>query len=287
MYIYLGIVLIMLLFFLLCQGKAKKAFGPFVKQYEKEFQLVFLAPISLFIIEKMKVMERFPHQITQLHQKIIRLYGNRTALDYTRMTLAQLLSFSLAVLFIFTLLAAVNEGDNALFFLGFFMAVIVPPLMIRRISDRIKKREEEIVLALPEFVNKLTLLVNAGETVQKAMIHCIDRNQNKDNALYKELHDTVTRLRNNEPFNQALEQFSKNCAIQEVSVFTTTVLLNYRRGGSEFVVALRELSRELWEKRKAIARTRGEQASSKLVFPMIFIFVAILVVVAYPALQMM
>ncbi|TDQ42196.1 type II secretion system F family protein [Aureibacillus halotolerans] len=287
MYIYLGVVLFLLLLYLLFSSKAKKKYGGFVKEYEKDFQLTFMAPMALLIIEKIKFMERFPHQVTQLHQKIIRLYGNRQALDFTRMTLAQLASFSLVIFFMFTLLAAVNEGDHVLFGFGLFFACIVPPLMIKRIGDQIKKREEEIVLSLPEFVNKVTLLVNAGETVQKAMVHCVEQNKDEKNALYVELKDTVIRIRNNEPFTQALEQFSKNCAIQEVSVFTTTVLLNYRRGGSDFVVALRELARELWEKRKNIARQRGEQASSKLVFPMIFIFVAILVIVAYPALSIM
>jgi tight adherence protein C len=88
-------------------------------------------------------------------------------------------------------------------------------------------------------------------------------------------------------FQQSFEQFSKRCAVQEVSIFTTTIMLNYRRGGDEFVVALRDLSRVLWEKRKAVSRVRGEEASSKLVFPMVMVFFVLLVLVCTPMFLMM
>ncbi|GAF08207.1 type II/IV secretion system protein TadC [Paenibacillus pini JCM 16418] len=52
-------------------------------------------------------------------------------------------------------------------------------------------------------------------------------------------------------------------------------------------MALTDLSRVLWEKRKSITRTRGEQASSKLVFPMVVIFLVVVVLVGTPAFLMM
>lgn len=70
-------------------------------------------------------------------------------------------------------------------------------------------------------------------------------------------------------------------------MFTTTLLLNHKRGGEELVLSLRELSVILWDKRKALARTLGEEASSKLVFPMVLIFFIVMVIVASPALMMM
>jgi tight adherence protein C len=63
--------------------------------------------------------------------------------------------------------------------------------------------------------------------------------------------------------------------------------LNYRRGGVEFVYALRELSRIIWDKRLALTKTLGEEASAKLVFPMVFIFFIVMVIVAAPAILIM
>lgn len=70
-------------------------------------------------------------------------------------------------------------------------------------------------------------------------------------------------------------------------MFVTAVLINQRRGGDTFVLAMQDVGRQLWEKRKAVARRRGEEASTKLVFPMMLMFLVILAVVGAPALLMM
>ncbi|MNE78028.1 Bacterial type II secretion system protein F domain protein [compost metagenome] len=143
-------------------------------------------------------------------------------------------------------------------------------------------------MELPELLNKIILLVGAGETVQKAIRHCLERKRDQDNhPLYRELLQMLREMDSGYSFQQALESFSKRCGIQEVAAFTTAVLLNFRRGGSDFALALRDLSHSLWEKRKAVSRTRGEQASSKLVFPMLLLFLIIVVLVGTPAFMAM
>jgi tight adherence protein C len=63
--------------------------------------------------------------------------------------------------------------------------------------------------------------------------------------------------------------------------------MNYRRGGELFVMSLRSLNRDLWEKRKAMTRILGEEASSKLIFPMLLILLAVMIIVAAPAVMLM
>jgi tight adherence protein C len=142
-------------------------------------------------------------------------------------------------------------------------------------------------MELPEFLNKLILLVNAGETVQKALLRCVKQKNDEDNALYKQLRVVAAELENGYSFHQSIEEFSKRCGVQEATIFSTTLLLNYNKGGQEFVMSLREISRDLWEKRKNTTKTLGEQASSKMLFPMMFIFLVIMVIVGYPALTLM
>ncbi|MBC8081218.1 MAG: hypothetical protein H7X86_12805 [Gorillibacterium sp.] len=146
-------------------------------------------------------------------------------------------------------------------------------------------------------MSKIVLLVNAGDTVQQAIGRCAtpigeDQAISKEkkvstSPLHRELSVLIHDLGNNLSFSVALENFSKRCSVQEVSLFTNTVLLNYRRGGEDFVTSLRELNRVLWEKRKSLAKTLGEEASSKLVFPMVLIFLVVTVIVAAPAILMM
>lgn len=267
---------------------AGQRYKAFLAEYTGKFQLEFMAPASLYIIDRFRLMDRLHTRMNGIHQKIIMLYGVQKGLQHMKLFMAQLLSLIMIVLLLALGLSIAAEGELFIAVMGLLFAVITPVLMVRDLDTKIKKRKQEILLELPEFLNKVTLLVNAGETVQKAILHCVDQAKQPDRSpLYMELKEVANQLRNNYSFAQALEDFSKRCSIQEVSVFTTTVLLNYRRGGEEFVIALQELSRSLWEKRKAISRTLGEEASSKLVFPMVIIFMVVMVVVAAPAIMMM
>ena len=163
-----------------------------------------------------------------------------------------------------------------------------PMMMVRDLDTKIRKKQQQMILELPEFLSTIVLLVNAGETVNRAWIRCVQAKPHMaDSPLFKELLVAVHELEMNISFTKVLEDFSKRCALHEVSLFTSTLGLNYKRGGNDFVVALHSLSLELWQRRKSVSRTLGEEASSKLVFPMVFIFVVVMVIVAAPALLMM
>lgn len=255
--------------------------------YKDDYPLLFMAPVSLQIITSLKVMERLYGQIAKIQQKMISLYGMRHALQHTRMYIAQLLSTVLLCLLgtlIFTLLA---QGDVTIFVVGMIITIMIPYVMISQLSKQEKERKDTILLELPEVVNKMILLINAGETVQRALLRCVTTTKDPNSPLIMELTDAVNKMVSNQPFHQVLNDLSKKCGIQEISLFTTTILLNYRKGGNDLIIALRELSHVLWEKRKAISRTKGEEASSKLVFPLVLIFITVMIIVGYPAITIM
>jgi tight adherence protein C len=163
---------------------------------------------------------------------------------------------------------------------------------MQELDNRIKKRKQSILIELPELLNKLILLIDAGESIQQAIARCVKhkpplQSDKALNPLTHELRQMLNELNNNRSFHLAMEDFNQRCHIQEVSIFTTTVLLNYKRGGEQLALALRELSRIVWEKRAAIAKTLGEEASSKLVFPMILIFIIVMIIIASPAIMLM
>lgn len=255
-------------------------------QGEQEFQFAFMAPLSLAIINKLKIMERFPNRIVIIHQKIVSFYGGKNGFTYTKLFLAQIISSIILFLTFFSLLAIISQ-DLVIFVYGLVFVLLLPILTIKGLDKKIAKKHNQMIIELPEFLNKVTLLVNAGETIQTAIIRSVEQKKEADKSfLYTELNYSVNQIKNNYPFNRTLEELSKRCGIQEVSIFTTTVLLNYRRGGEEFVVILKSLTDDLWERRKSLARTLGEQASSKLVFPMVLIFLIVMVIIATPALML-
>ncbi|MEY8749533.1 type II secretion system F family protein [Alkalicoccobacillus gibsonii] len=282
-----GIILAVLVvtYFILSVASRDK-YTHMVEEFEGTYSLMFMAPVSLHVIFKLQIMEKFHSQIAHIQQKMISLYGSRDALRHTRMFLAQLVSIFLLGVLGSTLIGLL-QNDHLIFGVGLGFSVLLPAIMINQLSNKEKERKNQILVELPEVVNKIILLVNAGETVQQAIVRCVELKEKTDSPLFQELKIAVNKLTSNEPFPNVLNEFSKKCSIQEVSIFTTTVLLNYRKGGQDLILSLRELSHDLWEKRKNVSKTKGEEASSKLVFPLILIFVAIMIIVGYPAITIL
>jgi tight adherence protein C len=241
----------------------------------------------LLLIEKSSMTSRFPSMMFRIQRSLQRSYGLRYSAERTLLFTGEMLSYSWLLLMGGSLITWLS-GDQTGVILGSFLALALPAAMVSDLHKKVKVREQNIMLELPELLNSIVLLVGAGETVQRAIIRCVESHRGDVNLpLYKELRIMISEWEGGYSFQQAFENFSKRCAVQEVSLFTTTVLLNYRRGGVDFVLSLRDLSRMLWDKRKAISRTRGEQASSKLVFPMVVIFLIVIVLVGTPAFMML
>jgi tight adherence protein C len=241
----------------------------------------------LLLIEKSSMTSRFPSMMFRIQRSLQRSYGMRYSAERTLLFTGEMLSYIWLLLMGGSLITWLS-GDQTGVILGSFLALALPAAMVSDLHKKVKVREQNIMLELPELLNSIVLLVGAGETVQRAIIRCVESHRGDVNhPLYKELRIMISEWEGGYSFQQAFENFSKRCAVQEVSLFTTTVLLNYRRGGVDFVLSLRDLSRMLWDKRKAISRTRGEQASSKLVFPMVVIFLIVIVLVGTPAFMML
>ncbi|MEK4853917.1 type II secretion system F family protein [Paenibacillus sp. FSL H7-0756] len=241
----------------------------------------------LLLLEQGRIASYLPSVMFRIQRSLQRIYGMRYSAERTLLFMGEMLSYS-------WLLAAGGSaltmltGEQTGIILGGLLAVALPVAMASDLHKKVRVREQNIMLELPELLNSIVLLVGAGETVQRAIVRCVNSRQgDSSHPLYAELMKMTAEWDGGYSFQQAFENFSKRCAVQEVSIFTTTVLLNYRRGGADFVLSLRDLSRMLWEKRKAISRTRGEQASSKLVFPMVVIFLIVIVLVGTPAIMML
>ncbi|XEC93846.1 type II secretion system F family protein [Paenibacillus tarimensis] len=250
---------------------------------------IWICEPFLRTMDRLKLWEKLPVQLTAIHRRLVILNGTGHSIEETKRFMAESVGFGYLSMTAGALLSAAGD-EPMLLQLGGLMAVIVPLARIRDVQRKLEKRRQDMLLALPELLSKLILLTGAGETLMQAIIRCLERHRMESggvNPLFTELEKMCNEVRNGVSFPSALETFSKRCAVQEVALFTTALLLNHRRGGGQFTASLRELSGVLWEKRKAIARSRGEEASSKLVFPLVVIFLVLMTIVASPAMLLL
>lgn len=174
-------------------------------------------------------------------------------------------------------------GVSFIIFSIIFLAVIAF-FHDKDLEKRLKKRRLSIRMDFPGFLNKLALLVNAGLTVRKAWEKIAQENS-RDSDFYKEVNAVIGEINGGKAELKAYEDFARRCRTAEVSRFVAILLQNIRKGNEEIVSILRLLSSESWEMRKNIARKLGEEASTKMIIPLMLMFIAILIIVASPAIM--
>lgn len=126
----------------------------------------------------------------------------------------------------------------------------------------------------------MVLLINAGMPLRDTLKKVSEGKE--DICLYKEIHILLNDINNSMSELEAIKAFSDRCNILEIKKFSTTVLQNLEKGSEGLGGILAEMSNTIWMERSNKVRQMGEAASSKLMIPIMIIFIGILLMVMVP-----
>lgn len=146
-------------------------------------------------------------------------------------------------------------------------------------GNKILKRSEELMSDFSEVISKLALLSNAGMIFREAWEEVAFTG---DGVLYKEMQTTVNEMNNGFAEIDAIFRFGARCMVPEIKKFSSTVVQGITKGNSELAIMLQNQSKEVWNLRRQLIRRQGEKASSKLMLPIMVMFVGILIMVLIP-----
>jgi len=254
------------------------------KQYSGKYVWIHAAGESLFLL--LKLDDKLVNFIDHLHAKLLILHRHEWHYDQTTSRISYAIGQAFIVIVGGAWLAAVR-ADITVMMLSIVIAMILLIRCFTEASKQIVLRKQAILLELPMMLIRLILLVGAGDTVQQAFLRAIAGKEQSNHPLHKEWNVAVHELKNGASFTQVLEKFNRNCSVQQVAMFTTILLLNYKRGGEQFIIATQELSHSLWETRKSLAKIKGEEASSKLIFPLVGVLFSLMILIVAPAIILM
>lgn len=151
-----------------------------------------------------------------------------------------------------------------------------------------KKREAELMLDYSEIVTKITLLMSAGLSSKSAISKMAKDYEKKKSAKYKRVsYEELTELANRlamgtyEP--SAYKDFGRKCGLHPYIKLSNMLSQNIQKGSAGFMENLKFEVTESFEKRKALAVKTGEEAGTKLLFPMIMMLVITMAVIIIPA----
>jgi tight adherence protein C len=158
--------------------------------------------------------------------------------------------------------------------IGFFL----PLLWLR---SKINRRKKEIIKALPDAMDLLTITVEAGMGFDGALQKVAEK---WDNELSRAFAKVVQEMRLGVLRREALRNMSYNMDVPDVTSFVAAIIQADQLGVS-IAKILRVQSEQMRTKRRQRAEEQANKAPIKMLFPMVFlIFPALFVVLLGPAL---
>lgn len=288
------------LLFLIGYFRSKEEYDDYLEYVDKEeYGLKDFIPIGLFWYEADPGSRFLPVQAknylaqhhNQVYQKILELRGPKEAEIFQfihrgyRLVVGIIAATGASLMGMIMVLQG-NKDGGILTLAAVILFFVCPFLVDGSLDGDLEKRRLSIQVEFPEFVNKLTLLVNAGMTISKAWEKIINETK-REHILYDEMRYALAEIKAGKPEGIAYEEFARRCHVKEVTKFVSVIVMNLKRGGAEVVPVLRQQGNECWEMRKNAARQMGEQASTKILIPMMIMFLGIVLVVVTPAILSM
>ncbi|QWV92495.1 type II secretion system F family protein [Geomonas oryzisoli] len=151
------------------------------------------------------------------------------------------------------------------------------------LSVKVKTRQLTIFHTLPDVLDLVTLCVEAGLSMDAALLRASESPQFEHNPLAQEIRQVTMEIRAGKPRIEALKDMAQRTMVDDMRAFTA-MLSQTERFGTSLSQALRSFSDELRTKRRQAAEEAAAKTTVKLIFPLVFaIFPALLVVILGPA----
>lgn len=151
------------------------------------------------------------------------------------------------------------------------------------VRQRRRKRRAEISLALADALDLLVACVEAGISLNQAMVRVADEIRNISESLSAELVMVNLEIRAGTARDDALRNFAERTGVEDIENLVST-LIQTERFGTSVGRALRVQADTLRQKRRQRAEEAAAKTTIKLVFPLVlFVFPALFVVILGPA----
>ena len=238
-----------------------------------------IAPIFHSITEMLMFFA--PKGIHDRLEHRIMLAGKQGVWSVTAFVCGWVLSVAVCLLLAFYFLSGVElpfVQRVALLVLGGVMGALLPFAVLNSI---IRERQKQILRQLPEFLDLLCVSVQAGLSFDSGIAKIVDRMKG---PLVEECQRMQRDVRMGMMRKHSLQQMARRCDVQEVYLFTTSII-QAERLGTSIANTLVEQANNMRERRRQAAKAEALRAPVKIVFPLVlFIFPALFVIVLLPSL---
>ncbi len=154
-----------------------------------------------------------------------------------------------------------------------------------RVREGYMRRQQQLLIDYPQFVSKLSLLLEAGMTIGKAWEKiAIEYRDSKEEKryVYEEMLIIYYQMQEGLGEKDAYELFGQRCSLREYLKLSSVITQNLKKGSEGLGELLEAEVRDAFESRKSLAKQRGEEAGTRLLGPMMILMVIVMVIVTVP-----
>ncbi len=237
------------------------------------------------LLSEMGGLLRMKPAVMRSYREMITASGFRSDSVYVFLGCKLLLAAALPVIYL-TLFALpqgkITSGSSILVAVACVIGgYILPSFWLRHQAEQ---RKIVIFHTLPDVLDLLTICVEAGLSLNAALIKTTENFQHKNNPLIKEINTVTQEIRFGKPRAEALKGLAERTMVDDLKAFVT-MLVQTERFGTSLGKTLRTYSDSMRMKRRQLAEERAAKTAIKMLFPLtFFVFPALLVVMLMPAL---
>jgi tight adherence protein C len=163
---------------------------------------------------------------------------------------------------------------------GGVVGYLLPGLFLDR---QVAKRRLQIRNGLPDVLDLLIVCLEAGSSLDQAVVKASDELAITYPVLAEELRVLITETRAGKPRMEAFRNLAQRTKVDDVRALVA-MLVQTDRFGTSVSQALRALSQSMRTRRRQMAEEAAAKVGVKLVFPLVlFLFPAFFIVVLGPA----
>lgn len=152
-----------------------------------------------------------------------------------------------------------------------------------------KRREAELLEGYPGLVTKFTLYTGAGMSLRGAWERIATQMREEDvtlpkkGVLFEEIFQLTGELKNGTSEARAYEAFGWRIGLKPYQRFAALLVNCLQKGSSGLRESLGEEVRLAWETHKETIAKKGEEAQTKMLFPMMGMLFLVMAIVMIPA----
>lgn len=172
-------------------------------------------------------------------------------------------------------------GDRMLLVSAIPMGVWAYRFGYLKMKRTITKRQVDFHRRYPAFLNNLRLYLQSGLTLENSLEEYFRKE--RDCYYLEYLHSSLQRIRRGKSRREAFIEVIHHTRMREM-IHLMNYFLQHIELGTEDLAYLSHLSEEAWKIKKETVKRLAEEASAKMVLPMMLIFIAVLLLIIVPSL---